>query len=222
MRIDWLARLCNNLYGGITTGFNWVKGSDFTKPALLNGEPREVISTSAGLALTYDSRDFIPNAARGVYFNVRQRFFPRIFGNKHPFTRTAFIFDYYQRAWEGAIIAFDLHGEFNYGDVPWNMLASLGGSTRMRGYYEGRYRDKCLIETQLELRQHIWHRNGIAVWVGAGNVFPSFSRFDWGHTLPNYGIGYRWEFKNRVNLRLDYGFGKKGQSGFLFNINEAF
>ena len=222
VRIDWLARLCNNLYGGITTGFNWVKGSDFTKPAMLNGEPREVISTSAGLALTYDSRDFIPNAARGVYFNVRQRFFPRIFGNKHPFTRTAFIFDYYQRAWEGAIIAFDLHGEFNYGDVPWNMLASLGGSTRMRGYYEGRYRDKCLIETQLELRQHIWHRNGIAVWVGAGNVFPSFSRFDWGHTLPNYGIGYRWEFKNRVNLRLDYGFGKKGQSGFLFNINEAF
>ena len=57
---------------------------------------------------------------------------------------------------------------------------------------------------------------------GAGNVFPSFSGFKWGHTLPNYGIGYRWEFKNRVNVRLDYGFGKKGQSGFLFNINEAF
>jgi len=25
-----------------------------------------------------------------------------------------------------------------------------------------------------------------------------------------------------VNVRLDYGFGKSGQSGFLFNINEAF
>ena len=102
------------------------------------------------------------------------------------------------------------------------MLAALGGSARMRGYYEGRYRDKNLIETQIELRQHIWRRNGIAVWVGAGNVFPSFSGFKWGLTLPNYGIGYRWEFKNRVNVRLDYGFGKKGQSGFLFNINEAF
>ena len=222
LRIDWMARLHKDLYGGISTGFNWVKGSDFTKPALLNGEPHEVISTSLGLTLTYDSRDFIPNAARGVYFNVRQRFFPRFLGNKQSFTRTAFIFDFYQRTWKGAILAFDLHGEFNYGNVPWNMLASLGGSTRMRGYYEGRYRDKSLIEAQLELRQHIWRRNGIAIWVGAGNVFPSFSRFDWGHTLPNYGIGYRWEFKNRVNLRLDYGFGKKGQSGFLFNINEAF
>ncbi len=34
--------------------------------------------------------------------------------------------------------------------------------------------------------------------------------------------GYRWEFKKNVNVRLDYGFGKSGQSGFLFNINEAF
>ena len=30
------------------------------------------------------------------------------------------------------------------------------------------------------------------------------------------------EFKKNVNVRLDYGFGKNGQSGFLFNINEAF
>ena len=211
---NWLARFHRNLYGGISTGFNWVKGSHFTKPELLNGEPHEVISTSVGLVLTYDSRDFIPNAARGIYLNINQRFFPRFLGNKNPFTRTAFVFDAYQRLWKGAILAFDLHGEFNYGDVPWNMLASLGGSTRMAGYYEGRYRDKNLIETQLELRQHIWRRNGIAVWVGAGNIFPSFSGFKWSHTLPNYGIGYRWEFKNRVNLRLDYGFGKKGQSDF--------
>lgn len=40
-------------------------------------------------------------------------------------------------------------------------------------------------------------------------------------TLPCYGLGYRWEFKNRVNIRLDYGIGK-GQSSFYFNINEAF
>ncbi len=222
LRIDWLARLHKDLYGGISTGFNWVKGSDFTKIELLEGEAREVISTSIGATLVYDSRDFITNAAKGVYIKVNQRFFPKFLGNKKAFTRTDFIFDYYHRLWEGAILAFDLHGEFNYGDVPWNMLAALGGSARMRGYYEGRYRDKNLIETQIELRQHIWRRNGIAVWVGAGNVFPSFSGFKWGHTLPNYGIGYRWEFKNRVNVRLDYGFGKKGQSGFLFNINEAF
>lgn len=103
-----------------------MKGSDFTKIELLEGEAREVISTSIGATLVYDSRDFITNAAKGVYIKVNQRFFPKFLGNKKAFTRTDFIFDYYHRLWEGAILAFDLHGEFNYGDVPWNMLAGFG------------------------------------------------------------------------------------------------
>ena len=74
---------------------------------------------------------------------------------------------------------------------------------------------------QVELRQNIWRRIGCVVWGGAGNVFPSFEKFKWGYTLPNYGIGLRWEFKKRINIRVDYGFGKH-TSGFLFNINEAF
>lgn len=91
----------------------------------------------------------------------------------------------------------------------------------MRGYYEGQYRDKNLIETQLELRQKIWRRIGATAWVGAGNVFQSFHKFDFAKTLPNYGFGLRWEFKKRMNVRIDYGFGK-GQTGFIFGINEAF
>ena len=90
----------------------------------------------------------------------------------------------------------------------------------MRGYYEGRYRDRHYMAAQVELRQHIWHRIGAVVWVGAGNVF--HDRHSFKHILPNYGIGYRWEFKKRVNVRLDVGFGKPGQYSFMFNINEAF
>ena len=101
------------------------------------------------------------------------------------------------------------------------MVALLGGSYQMRGYYEGQYRDNDLIQTQVELRQHIYNRHGIALWGGAGNVLPKFKYFKWKETLPTYGIGYRWEFKKRVNVRLDYGFGK-GQSAFYFNIDEAF
>ncbi len=115
-----------------------------------------------------------------------------------------------------------MRAQFNYGNPSWGMLAQLGGSSAMRGYYEGRYRDKHKIETQVELRQHVWRRNGIVVWAGAGTVFDKPGSIKLRHVLPNYGVGYRWEFKKNVNVRLDYGFGKKGQSGFTFNINEAF
>ena len=39
--------------------------------------------------------------------------------------------------------------------------------------------------------------------------------------LPNAGIGYRWEFKKGVNVRLDVGFGR-GEKSFNFSLNEAF
>ena len=134
---------------------------------------------------------------------------------------TDVIVDWYKRIWKGGVIAIDFHSKFNYGDVPWTMMNRLGGVARMRGYYEGQYRDNNITELQVELRQHIWRRNGIAVWAGAANVYKDFKSFNFKQTLPNYGIGYRWEFKKRVNVRLDLGFGK-GSTGFMFNINEAF
>ena len=56
---------------------------------------------------------------------------------------------------------------------------------------------------------------------GSRHGLSAFDKLRWGHILPNYGIGYRWEFKHRVNVRLDLGFGKHSP-GFVFSINEAF
>ncbi len=220
-RVDFLFRLAHNLYFGPGMSFNYVEGKDFEDVGLLEGQSRSNISVGAGLSLVYDSRDFLTNAYKGMYLKLEQNFYPSFLGTKSPFNRTDLIFDYYQPLWDGAIWATDFHSMLNYGDTPWTMMAMLGGSSRMRGYYEGQYRDNNIVELQMELRQHVWKRNGIAVWAGGGNIFKDFDHFKWSHTLPNYGLGYRWEFKKRVNVRLDYGFGK-GQSGFIFNINEAF
>ena len=59
------------------------------------------------------------------------------------------------------------------------------------------------------------------VFGGFGMIFPSFRNMKAKQILPSYGIGYRWEFKKKINVRLDLGFGKH-QTGFIFNINEAF
>ena len=91
----------------------------------------------------------------------------------------------------------------------------------MRGYYEGRFRDKGEMDITFELRQQVYRRNGLAVWAGAGTVFPRFSAMRFRHILPNAGIGYRWEFKSRTNVRVDFGVGR-GETAFIFSINEAF
>ena len=219
IRVDFSRRLFPNTYLGVTGLFRHVDGKDFKDPGFLDGEKANIATQGFGLFLTYDSRDFLPNPYRGTYARIDQLFFPDFWGNK--FKRTEVFFRQYNKLWKGAILASDLQGTFNYGNTPWSMVALLGGSYQMRGYYEGQYRDNDLIQTQVELRQHIYNRHGIALWGGAGNVFPKFKYFKWKETLPTYGIGYRWEFKKRVNVRLDYGFGK-GQSAFYFNIDEAF
>lgn len=221
IKVDFMYRIAKNTYIGINGDFNYIEGRDLTRPEYLNGEDTKYTNFGMGMFILYDSRDVITNAHKGIYAKLDQRFFPKFFGNKGAFNRTEFFGNAYKKVWKGGVLAYDLHMALSSGDVPWTMLPRMGGSYRMRGYYEGQFRDKNLIETQLELRQKVYNRHGIAVWGGAGNVFSSFKRFDIDHTLPNYGIGYRWEFKKRVNVRLDYGFGK-GQTGFIFNINEAF
>lgn len=222
VKVDFMIRVADDFYVGTNASFNYIEGKNFTNIEQLRGEDPLNINTGVGVFVMYDSRDFITNAYRGIYFKAEQRFFPSFMGNRETFYRTEIQWNAYHPLWKGAVMAYDVHGMFNYGNPPWTMLALMGGSSRMRGYYEGRYRDNNLIEAQVELRQKVYGRNGIVIWGGAGNVFPSFSKINGAHTLPNYGIGYRWEFKKRVNVRLDYGFGLKGQKSFMFGINEAF
>ncbi len=221
-KIDYMTRVARNLYVGVNGSFQYVAGSNFTNIEQLGGQKTFYTNTGLGAFVLYDSRDVINNAYRGIYAKIDQRFFPKFIGNNGTFYHTEVNFNAYHKLWKGAVMAYDFYGVVNKGDTPWTMLALLGGSYRMRGYYEGRYRDNDMVEIQAELRQRIYGRSGAAVWVGAGNVFPNFGSFKLNQTLPNYGIGYRWEFKKRVNVRLDYGFGKRGNNSFLFQINEAF
>lgn len=220
--VSFLFRVADNFYIGPMASYDYVIGKHIERPELLQGMEQHTWNVGAGVSLVYDNRDNLTNPHRGICLNINQMFRPRIMGNDYAFSTTAFRFDAYQRLGKGTVLAEDIGANLNFGNPSWGMMAELGGTHSMRGYYEGRYRDKHSLEATVELRQHVWKRNGIVVWVGAGTIFPKFSALRSKQILPNAGVGYRWEFKKNVNVRLDYGFGKSGQSGFLFNINEAF
>lgn len=230
LKIDFLCRLAKNLYIGPSVQWDYINSgmsSDFTNYdemmrhyALYDGMDFVTRQYGVGLILSYDSRDNIKNAYKGIFTYARQMFRPSWLGNKYKTISTEFEFDIYKQLWKTGVLAWQVRGEFNFGDPHWAMMAMIGNSYSMRGYYEGRYRDKHKVETQLELRQRIWKRFGATVWVGTGSAFhdtETFKKF-----LPNFGVGVRWEFKHRMNVRLDVGYAKGNQIGFIFNINEAF
>lgn len=221
-KASFLIRLADGLYLGPMAAYDYIKATDVERPDLLDGMDTKTNNFGIGVSLVYDTRDVITNPHSGVYVSLEQTFRPRFLGNDYAFTTTEMRANAYGHVWKGATLAGDLRSTLNFGNPSWGMMAKLGGPFSMRGYYEGRYRDKHKIEAQMELRQQIWKRHGAVVWVGAGTVFNKFSSISCDKLLPNYGIGYRWEFKKDMNVRLDYGFGKCGQSSFMFSINEAF
>lgn len=115
----------------------------------------------------------------------------------------------------------DLYGQVNSRTAPWTVWPDAGGDIRLRGYYKGRYRDRNLLSAQVELRQKIYGPHGAAVWGGAGNVFPSFQELNIKNTLPTYGAGYRLSLLGLV-LRLDAGFGLRGQWAVIAGVSHSF
>ena len=232
----FLQRITKSLFVGAGADFNhhfgkfggskYASKSDFE--ARLSGEGTTFNAVGISLYAELDTRNTISNPQRGVYLAIQAKVRPKALSNiGETLWSGRLVTNFYQKLWQGAILAFDLRGELNSKGTPWVYNASIGGISAMRGYYAGRFNDLCAITLQAELRQHLYKGVGAVAWGGAGNVFHSFRQFDWSKTLPTYGVGLRYEIKHNINLRLDYGFGCRDYRGKLvhgaiFSINEAF
>lgn len=219
--VDYLWRGAPHFYLGPAIEMAYSTARHRENPALWNGQRSHVLTLGVGFRAQYDTRDNLTAPARGWLLQFEQRFNPKFLGYRYAYSYSDVRVCFFHHAWHDAILATRFHGKYCYGNVPWDMMATFGGSSVMRGYYEGRFRDKGEMDLTVELRQHIWHRNGVVLWLGVGTVFPRFSSIRFGKLLPNGGIGYRWEFKKLTNVRLDLGFAK-GEKAFIFSINEAF
>lgn len=222
-KIDALLRVAPGLYLGPLMELTYIKGTvkDDERLFLWQGEDMRTFSYAVGAKVSYDTRDNLTAPHRGVNISLVQRYYGRWMKNDYPFSSTELTAAFYTPVWRDCTLALQYHTLLTYGDTPWGMLASMGGSYTMRGYFEGRYRDKGEMDFTAELRQRVYRRIGVVAWGGVGAVFPRLSCMSMRQLLPNYGVGFRWEFKKNVNVRFDVGFGK-GQKGFVFNINEAF
>jgi hypothetical protein len=111
------------------------------------------------------------------------------------------------------------------GDVPFYELARMGGKSIMRGYLEGRYRDKQYIQLQAEYRLNLIGRFGITTFGGLGNVMPKLNAFDPATIKAAVGFGLRFNInrKDPANVRIDFGYGfEKNATGVYITFGEAF
>ncbi|QYJ90491.1 BamA/TamA family outer membrane protein [Shewanella halotolerans] len=226
----WMTQVADNYFVGVGADFTYASADKFTR---VEGDiplPSDGIlpsNFSSGLVVTsiYDSRDYRLNATKGwlfqldagLYQNSEYDSFAKYdleLANYIDLSTTSLL------SQMPGLIAWQVQGHFTSGDVPWNMLPDLGGSSAMRGYIKGRYRDKQMMMGQVEYRLPIFQRYGMVFWGGVGSVADKVSDLN-DELLTSYGTGFRFKIKDNINLRLDVGVGEN-ETNFYLNVNEVF
>lgn len=224
--VEYSTRVAGPFFAGVSLDLRHAEATnlDATGQRYLDeqSQPRHALSTGIGITARIDTRDNKHSATRGIYLALLTEIRPRALGDCGTtlwhITATA---DWYHPLWRDAVVAVDLHADLWSSATPWLFWPSLGGASRLRGYYAGRYTDRKMVTAQVELRQHIYGPISACVWGGAANVCASHKLFDWSEILPNCGTGVRLALGEKTALRIDYGFGRRSNS-LVINVNEAF
>jgi Omp85 superfamily domain len=221
-------KIGKDLFLGTVYEFQRVFGVEYPAGGLFDlenvvGRHGYVVS-GLGLSLTYDTRNNAFSPDKGVMLQFYFDHFNSIFGSDYQYTNYVIDLRRFIRVYKGQVLALQVLGTFNSGEVPLRSLAYLGGSNEMRGYYAGRYRDKNAGVLQAEYRVPLFWRIGAVGFGDAGNVGPELSDINFRHFKYSYGGGLRIALNQseKLNLRLDYGLAKGNSQGFYLQLGEAF
>jgi len=181
------------------------------------------IVSGLGVVWVWDNRDqvFFPN--KGGLTEVRFVVYTQDLGSDYTFTWLQANARKYWSFAKDQVLAVQMYLEAVGGTPPFFKLPALGGANIMRGYFEGRYRDRDYVALQAEYRQYFWRRFGFVAFAGFGDVAGDLTSLSLYRLKPTYGVGLRFLFneKEKINLRCDIGFGKD-TNGIYFGIEEAF
>lgn len=173
----------------------------------------------AGPTLTYDSRDNVFFPRKGFYHQLWALAYGNTRSDGGPFRKLRLDLRGYLPVGRGTLAAQALLiGTF--GDPTFQYLSLIGGEKIMRGYFEGRYRDRNLMVYQLEGRVPISNRFKAVVFGSAGRVWGeekwSFTDF---HAAAGAGLRYRLG-TDHIHIRFDLAYGQALYPYFAFT--EAF
>ncbi|MBS1543139.1 MAG: BamA/TamA family outer membrane protein [Bacteroidetes bacterium] len=225
-----LRRVFSDFYLGVTYEFQNVYDFTYNQDGTSLFDTQNVIGryggkiSGAGFLLTWDSRNNAFSSSKGLYVQYYSGFYRDTFGSDFNFTIRNLDIRKYFSLTRRTVLAFQLNLVNTTSGTPVRDLASIGSSSYMRGYYDGRYADHTMVALQTELRIPIYGRWGMTTFAGIGRVGSSLENaLQFVNLKPSIGLGVRYALRPRekLNLRVDAGFGKDSQGTYI-NIGEAF
>lgn len=177
-----------------------------------------------GLSMSYDSRNVAFWPTKGLFIQSYYTVFDKSFGSAYNFNKWVMDIRYFQTLYKQHIIAIQYYSYITSGQPPLRNLGTLGGENSLRGFYQGRFRDKNMMSAVAEYRTVIYKRLGAVIFGGVGSVYSDPKELPNTHFKYSFGGGLRFSMleKERLNIRFDYGYYDNYNSGFYFTIGESF
>jgi hypothetical protein len=236
LRLTFLGekRVGNNFYlGYVLGGYNYVYRIDNTGKSfeadLTPYDRNGGTVVFAGPSFTFDNRNNNTYTTKGLLINTYLNVMHGLFADNY-YKGSFFNIEYahFISLSKRLVLGINVQEQSLLGkETPFYLLPEIGNDEMMRGYYNGRYRDKNFLAGQTELRFRLSDRIGVAGFAGTGTVFKNSFRFN--ELKPNYGGGLRYFFDTEkgLTMRVDYGFGEripgeKRQQGLYLSLGEAF
>ena len=174
------------------------------------------------IPIEFDTRDHEQFPRNGWFVSGRAMFYRESAGGDFDAETYKVSVNHYRPMREQDVLAFRATVRSTGGDAPFFLLSTFGGSTDLRGYPSGRYRDRMMYALQSEYRWQFNDRWIFTGFAGFGEVADNFGDFG-ENFLPAAGVGGRFVLskKHRVGLSADIAVGKDGTE-FYFGVGEAF
>jgi len=209
-------------------GLGYTGGTVDTRAKLVIPDPNlvnplgEVDIGAWMIPLEYDSRDHEQFPLDGWKIDGRAMFYRKSSGADFDAETYKIAANFYHPLGERNVLASRVMLRWTNGDAPFFLLSTFGGSTDLRGYPSGRYRDRMMYAVQSEYRWQFSERWIFTGFAGFGEVADSFGNFG-DNYLPAAGLGAHFVLskKHRVALSADIATGKEGTE-FYFGVGEAF
>lgn len=173
-----------------------------------------------GLVLNHDTRDNIFQPKGGWYNSASWMSFQDFLGSNFTFNQYTLDLRKYLNPYKNQVLAVQSYWSFTTGNPPFQHVSLIGGSDLMRGYFEGRYRDRHAVVHQAEYRLPIYRNFGMVFFGSAGQVSSQLSQFSVNRMKYGAGFGFRYKLNPEgLNIRIDIAFGD--QRAFYFGLNEV-
>ncbi len=209
-------KLISNLSISIQTDFSSFQIKKIETDSALEIYKKYSQASAIGLGLCWDSRNGQFYPTKGFYGKYNVNFFDDLFSSDYSFIQHSFDIRQFLKVSSKSVLSWQFIGAFSSGNVPFFKKYRLDNN--MRGIPANLHIDENFSVLRSEYKIFPWRgyfsqKIGFATFLEFGSVFDKLENYQIKDNKINYGAGFRYTIipGDKLNFRIDVGFGENGQ-----------